>query len=193
MRRTGTVEAIGPIAVVGNRRQEPDIGELPAAAIRDNAPATVAEMPSAPPVGLAPDVRPEPPVAVRAPRWRRLLTLRTILMVAGVLVVVAGAGADVAARRALRLHRRRLRAGRQAVGVDRRVGDRLVGQRPRRPGRQGGRPPVSGRSAPVPDRARQRVGQPRADRADDRIHEGELQDAAERHRRAGGAGRRSTR
>ena len=125
---------------------------------------------------------------------QRLPSLRTMLMAAGILVVAHRLRRVLAARRALRLDRRRLCAGRQAVGVDRRVGHRVVGQRARRTDRQGRRPAVPAsircQFQIALDNAKANLAQTaltiESMKADYKAH-------AERCRRTAGAGRRSIR
>ena len=106
-------------------------------------------------------------------------------------VLVRAAAACAHRRRLLVRHRRpdhvdrrRLCRSREGRRLDRRVGHRAGCRREGQPARRRRTGALPARSAPVPDRARQRQGQSGADRAVDRRDEAGLQAHAERRRRA---------
>ena len=84
---------------------------------------------------------------------------------------------------------RRLCRSRHGRHLDRRPGHRRGGRRHQQPARRAWPGSISTRSPTVPDRPRQRQGQPGADGADHRRDEAGLPAHVERCRRATGAGR----
>ena len=156
----------------------------PASAPAEVTSPSARDAPPIAPIAPSPEVAPqEQPVDENAVARKRR-RLRALLMIGGIAaVVVAGSITWLHGGRYVSTDDAYVHAA-KLVGFHRRFGHRDVGGRPRGPARQGRRHSVPRRSPTVPDRARQRQGQPRADRAEHRSDEAGLQAHAERHRRA---------